>query len=360
MPFYNRERDVSRMLAVLSGEPNLVYFVYGPINSGKTALLNRVFEELDDSYRVFYINFRGVETRKYEDFVRAMFQPKDEGLFRRFLKKLDIVDVAIEYAKEVSGKVNFHFEVPSRLLRLFFNGDERERDCFRYLEELMRSLSEKGYRPVLVLDEIQMLKEVKRNGPVLHDLFNFLVRMTKETHLCHCLCATSDCLFIEHIYASARLEGRADYILVDDLDKDEAYVLYEHFGFEDRELVWDYIGGKVGDMVRLYERKKRGEAEKQALEELKAHEVGKLKELLTVLGYVEGSVTVMGRSIKIDKKRVVETLTLFIDSDTLEKEALSYPGLLFLVSENILFYNPLTGTVKPQGRLIWQAIREVV
>ena len=28
MPFFNREEDIRRMKAVLSGEPNLVYFVY--------------------------------------------------------------------------------------------------------------------------------------------------------------------------------------------------------------------------------------------------------------------------------------------------------------------------------------------
>jgi len=58
MAFYNREEDIRRMRAVLSGDPNLVYFVYGPINSGKTALLMKVLEELPEEYRVFYINFR--------------------------------------------------------------------------------------------------------------------------------------------------------------------------------------------------------------------------------------------------------------------------------------------------------------
>ncbi len=29
MPFFDREEDIRRMKAVLSGEPNLVYFVYG-------------------------------------------------------------------------------------------------------------------------------------------------------------------------------------------------------------------------------------------------------------------------------------------------------------------------------------------
>ncbi len=49
MKFYDREEDIRRMKAVLSGDPNLVcfvYFVYGPINSGKTALLMKVAREL--------------------------------------------------------------------------------------------------------------------------------------------------------------------------------------------------------------------------------------------------------------------------------------------------------------------------
>jgi AAA+ ATPase superfamily predicted ATPase len=33
--------------------------------------------------------------------------------------------------------------------------------------------------------------------------------MTKEKHLCHSFCATSDCLFIEEVYRNAGLKGRA-------------------------------------------------------------------------------------------------------------------------------------------------------
>jgi len=46
MKFYDREEDIRRMKTVLSGDPNLVYFVYGPINSGKTALLMKIAREL--------------------------------------------------------------------------------------------------------------------------------------------------------------------------------------------------------------------------------------------------------------------------------------------------------------------------
>ena len=44
--FVNREKEKKELKAILSGRPNFVYFVYGPINSGKTALLMKVFEEL--------------------------------------------------------------------------------------------------------------------------------------------------------------------------------------------------------------------------------------------------------------------------------------------------------------------------
>jgi len=30
------------------------------------------------------------------------------------------------------------------------------------------------------------------------------------------------------------------------------------------------------------------------------------------------------------------------------------------VEENILFYNPVKGTVRPQSRLLWKAIKEVI
>jgi len=34
--FYDREDEQKKLLSILDMEPSLVYFVYGPINSGKT------------------------------------------------------------------------------------------------------------------------------------------------------------------------------------------------------------------------------------------------------------------------------------------------------------------------------------
>ncbi len=269
MPFYNREKEIEEVKAVLSGEPNLVYFVYGPINSGKTALLMKVFEELPEEYRVFYINFRGFEGG-YFKFTRVFFELGDKSLWEEIKRKMPIVAAAVEYVEKIAKKVNTAIELPAEVIRMLqVGGEDPEKiDMFHYLEKVMERFVEKGKRPVFVFDEMQVLKgELNAVGqPLLARLFNFLVRLTKEKHLCHCLCATSDCLFIEDVYSNARLDGRAEYVLVDDLDKEEAFKVYEGFGFKKKELVWDYVGGRLGDMIKLFERKKIGIVEEEAIE----------------------------------------------------------------------------------------------
>ncbi len=359
MPFFNREKEKKELKAILSGEPNVLWFIYGPINSGKTALITRVCEELSDDYIIFYINFRGVETRKYEDFVRALFQPKDESFFQKLVKKTDIIEAALEYGEKLIKKINYHFEVPTRVLKLFFQ-PEPERDVFKYLEVLMKRLNEKGKKPALIFDELQMLKEVKKNGSVLHDLFNFLVRMTKETHLCHCLCATSDCLFIEEIYKNAHLEGRMKSFLVDDLSKEEAFKIYEAFGFEEKELIWDYIGGKIGDMVLVFEEKKRGWKEEKILKTMLKDTTERLDALLEEIEFGSVKIQFKGREQTIEVNKVKEVLSLFKEKEEVSKREIDPGYRNYLVNENVLFFDPMKGTVRPQGRLILRAIREVV
>jgi len=48
-----------------------------------------------------------------------------------------------------------------------------------------------------------------------------------------------------------------------------------------------------------------------------------------------------------------------------DKEEIAYREvkgkvLKFLIRENILFYNLMEGTVRPQSRLLWRVIREVM
>ena len=93
MSFFNREEDIRLMKSVLSGEPNLVYFIYGPINSGKTSLLMRVFEELTLEYKVFYINFRARHISEFTDLLKVLFEVEYGKRRRR------IVGVVKEFLK---------------------------------------------------------------------------------------------------------------------------------------------------------------------------------------------------------------------------------------------------------------------
>ena len=241
-------------------------------------------------------------------------------------------------------------------------GSKKADDVFRYMEEMFEEIVEEGLRPILILDELQSIKDILNatGRPVIGRLFNFLVRMTKETHLCHSLCSTSDCLFIEDIYSNARLEGRAKYILVDDLGKEEAYELYGGFGFNDKKLVWDWIGGKVGDMIRLYEEKKQGYSEEEGLRNMLKDEVGRLEDLLEKIGAGRRIFNFEGGEFLVDISKVEDVLRIFKTNEEVSKKGIDLVYRNYLIYENILFYNPLEGTIRPQGRLLLRAIREVI
>ncbi len=349
MRFYNRGKEIKEMKAVLSEEPNLVYFVYGPINSGKTALLMKVFEELPDNYVVFYFNFRGFNIQKVEDLIKVLFEV-EYGKGKESLKEI-IKEFLKKGVKELINEAK-RIPIPEKLFDYLFTEERKSEDVFRYLEQLFREVVRNGKRPVFVLDELQSIKEVLNTTgrPLIHELFNFMVRLTKETHLCHCLCATSDCLFIEDVYSNAHLEGRARYFFVDDLNKEKAFKVYEEFGFKNKELVWDYIGGKIGDIIILYEWKKQEYKEEIALKEMLKSVKGKLR-------MIEGEVFEKYE----DAEKLWEYLKEFGDTweryVNIRKEK---KYLFFWIEENVLFYNPVEGTVRPQSRLIQRAIKELI
>ena len=347
--FINREREKRELKAVLSGRPNLIYFVYGPINSGKTALLMKVFEELSEKYVIFYINFRWRDVQTVEDLIKVLFK----------VKRGKISEETKEFVKEVlkGGAKVLHklkgIPIPESVFDLLFRKVDKVEDVFAYLEEYFEEIREEGYQPVLVLDEMQTVKDVinATGKSVLVGLFNFLIGMTKEKHLCHSLCATSDCLFIEEVYKNARLEGRARYLLVDDLKKEEAFEVYKEFGFEDKKLVWDYIGGKIGDMVILFEEKKRGYSEKEAVRRMLQDQVARLKDFLEAVEEGEKGPVAVGQVKEVLKK---------LREGNIQNEKIPRKIRHFLVEENILFYNPVEGRVRPQSRLLWKAIKEVM
>ncbi|MDI6730524.1 MAG: ATP-binding protein [Candidatus Altarchaeum sp.] len=83
MEFFDREDEKQEIMRILRAKPQLINFIYGLINYGKTTLITNLIEELPENYVVFYINLRRKSIIKYKDFIRVLFTIEEGG----FLKK---------------------------------------------------------------------------------------------------------------------------------------------------------------------------------------------------------------------------------------------------------------------------------
>ncbi len=124
----------------------------------------------------------------------------------------------------------------------------------------MKNMESKGKHLVWIIDEIQMVDKIVDQFTIF-SLFKFFIHLTKELHLCHVFILSSDILFIKKIYDIARLQGRADYILIDDFDEDTAGKFLKKYKFTGEEVkyVVDNFGGKPGYLMnRLMQKDLKG------------------------------------------------------------------------------------------------------
>ena len=171
--FHDREEEIKELMNILDTRPDIITFVYGPINSGKTELFNYLIGKLPEEYKVFYINLRGVYVREADDFLKVLFEvEEEERTVREFLKVIDALP------RSVGG-----IPIPKSAFLRFFEGKEVE-NVFRYLEMFFKRISEK-FVPVLIMDELQVIKDVKIDELLIYKLFNFFIRLTKELYVCH-------------------------------------------------------------------------------------------------------------------------------------------------------------------------------
>ena len=361
MKFFNREKEINEILLILEEEPNNIYFIYGPLNSGKTTLINHIINnELKKSnkkYAVFYVNFREYDISSMDNFVEALFEIDENS------REKTIKSYIESFTKSVNDIINLYYgiKVPEPILDKFFGEKEKGGLVFKFIRDLFMSLHKKGVQPVFILDELQMIKDIVMNGgkPLLKSLFQFLVSLTKERHIAHVFCLSSDSLFIEYIYGKAELKGRVDYILVDDFDRETAMKFMDFLAKqkninltnEDKELIYSYVGGKVKDIYDVIVKLKAVKDLKYILETKLEEEQNHLEELLEkVEEDYEG----------INYDEVLEALKLFKDNYELQKNKIKRKIRMFLIKENILFLNPQKGTLKPQSYLVWNAIKRLL
>ncbi|AEF95786.1 ATP-binding protein [Methanotorris igneus] len=359
MDLFNREKEINEIMSIIESEPNFIYFLYGPINSGKTALINEIINNrLDkDKYVVFYFDLREIFISKYDDFIEVLFEEYNENK-----KPVEIIKGLIK-----DTPLLFGVPVPKNTLEELLN-KKTTKNVFRYITNILLEIKKSGKIPIIILDELQKIGDLKINGFLIYELFNYFISLTKHKHLCHVFCLSSDSLFIEKVYSEAILNGRAKYLLVDDFDKETAIkfmdflskrILNKKLSNEEKELIYSYVGGKSIDIIYIIQELKNKNLE-EILDYLLKDAIQKLDMFLEILNYSKPKIEIGNEIIELKKEDIINALRLFKEKYMINKKEIPTPVYMYLVKKNILFLNPVEGTLRPQSFLIWNGIKRLI
>ena len=341
--FHDRNEEIKEIRDILEHEPSLITFIYGPINSGKTELMNHVAKGLPEDYAVFYINLRGRFIRGYEEFLDVLFEideERREGNAREYAKAI------LKDLKHISG-----IPIPLNLFEMMLERKERSKDVFKYIESFMDEISQK-YVPILIIDELQVIGDVRINELLIYKLFNFFIRLTKETHLAHVFAVSSDSLFIEDVYSEAMLQGRCDYLMVDDFNYEGTRTFLAKYGFskDAEEKVWEYCGGKPIYLVKVINAKIHGKEVKEEVEKMLETRTSQILSIFDDIAL---------KRVDISEEAIIKEFNLFETEAEVRYERLDETKI-FLVKRNVLFVDPTTRTIRPQSKQDLLAIREIL
>jgi len=231
-------------------------------------------------------------------------------------------------------------------------------DAFVYIETVLRAFYKNGYPPVLVIDELQVIGDLKVDDLLIYKLFNFFIRLTKELHLAHVFAISSDSLFIEDVHSEAMLEGRCRYLLVDDFDSGTTTAFLEEYGFSNDEVAvaWEHCGGKPVYLIELMNYENREEK----LKDMLVLRTGEIETILKRINELGGEIIVEDTKHRVSYEKLVGALKKFVDRETINMNEVDEISKAFLVKKNILFVDPLRKMIKPQSRLDLLAVREVI
>ncbi|RZN42512.1 MAG: AAA family ATPase [Methanosarcinales archaeon] len=321
--FHNREKETKEIVKILDTEPSLITFVYGPINSGKTTMISHLIKELPEDYTPFYVNLRGRFITDYEDFLNVLFEIDEGG-------GVDNVTEYVKSALKDLGAVS-GIPIPINLFNQIFEKKDKSKDMFKYIEQFFVEIS-KTRTPILIIDELQVIGDLKVDGLLIYKLFNFFVRLTKEKHIAHVFVATSDSLFLEQVYTEAMLSGRCRYLLVDDFDRETTTAFLEGHGFTDSEIAmaWEYCGGKPVFLLELI----HADEKERLARKMLTTRVNQLKDLLDYLEYTKPRITIGEDEYMVEKEDIVAILSRFADVERIDDSGLNRPAKQFLIKGN--------------------------
>ena len=353
--FHDREPEIKEIMDILSMKPRLITFIYGPINSGKTELISHLIEQLPEDYVVFYINLRTKFLASYDDFIESLFEMEMETDVTKRKKKETLAELVSSITK-VTG-----IPITREFIDYVFK-DEKPKNAFSYIIKLFEEVRNAGKQPVLILDELQKIGDVLVNGPLIYELFNFFIDLTKELHLCHVFAVTSDSLFIERVYNEAMLKGRCDYLLVDDFDYERTVDFLDGYGFDEheKEIVWHHVGGKPVSLVKLINAKISEKKIEDVIGSMFMLRTGEIETRLKLVRELGDEMMIGDKRCDVHDEKLASALKMFTIHDEVGMNEMDEVSKRYLVKENILFVDPLTKMIKPQSQMDLLAIREVM
>jgi len=363
--FINRQVELAYLHEWINQEPNELLFIYGPKSSGKTTLLmNFIDIHLNNkSYSIKHFNLREMLVANYIDFIQAFFEidySKEKHEFKQNTQySLKVFKLSKETKKSLENKTL---------------------DPFVVMKEELKKISKKGKRPVIIIDELQALEDIYLNGQreLLKELFNFFVAITKESHLCHVIIASSDGYFMKRIYEDSKLTKTSIFYSVDYLNESDTKYWLNHlekesaitrFSLSETQIgmIWKYLGGSMweissflGELLRYSQDKIiPGDLFDDRIQHMIDRNYAKIKHYAKL----DNSKILLFKQIYkaasqkdcfdfIDMKLLLQHK--IYDSNSLSDE------LNRLVQLNYLAFNPTTSTYQLQGKSMFYGLKKFV
>jgi len=244
--FINRKKELNYLMDWTNRKPNEILFIYGPKSSGKTTLLMKFIEfNLNDKhYNIKHFNLRKVLIGNYIDFIQAFFEVDFSNASQEIKQRSEYSLKVFKLSKEIKQSL-----------------EKKILDPFVVMEKELQKIVKKGKRPIIIIDELQALEDIYMNGQkeLLKELFNFFVAMTKESHLCHVIIASSDGYFMKRIYEDSKLSKTSKYYAVDYLEETDTKYWLKHLESESAitsfkltdsqiDVIWKYFGGSMWEI----------------------------------------------------------------------------------------------------------------
>ncbi len=350
-------KEVEEFKDLFLSPPVSMLFVYGPPSCGKTSLLERAKWEIEKSkYRrkvkFYWFNLRDRFLSDYSDILKFLAKEKKSSISKiakagQTVKKFIVPVGPMKY---LSMGVEFGEEFYNRILRANL-------DIVQSLKFEINKYSKKGKKIVIVIDELQTLKEIylsndkKQQRLVLNELLNFFLRISKVEHKATVLCVSSNPFILEEIENDIGIEGGIDYKVIDYLSKEELKIWLENYNFSEKdiEFIWSHTGGTEWVIHKIIKSKKKNldwkeviESERERIKSLIIRRIGSLS------GDIKQKATEFLKEI-LQKTDVAITLSNY-----------DYNLLKTLVEKELIYYDLIKSKVSILNKITEEALKEIL